>query len=104
MKGIYIMDMSINFLLQATRVLHNRNYDENELNIIYEYLIKIDDETLSDYYNTCTILSYENDLELYIEMLSILIVIFEEKEEYEKCGVLKNKIEESITITKKKII
>lgn len=98
------MDMSMNFLLKATRVLHNGNYEETELNVIYDFLIEFNNETLNDYRNTCTILSYENDLELYVEILNTMLVLFEEKEEYEKCTLLKNKIEESIKITKKKTI
>ena len=35
---IYSIDMSFNFLLQATRILHVGNYDEDELIMIYNYL------------------------------------------------------------------
>ena len=58
--------MSLNFLLQATRVLHVGNYDEDELEMIYNFFISVDNEILNDYYNRCTILSYNNDLELYL--------------------------------------
>ena len=92
------MDMSINFLLQATRVLNFGNYDEVELSMTYNYITALNNEILNDYFNTCTILSYDNDLELYIEIVETLILIFEEKEEYEKCTKLKRKKEESIKI------
>ena len=101
---IYSIDMSFNFLLQATRILHVGNQDEDELIMIYNYLIALDNEILNDYYNTCTILSYDNDLILYMEILDTAIEIFEEREEYEKCQLLKNKKEESINITKNKTI
>ena len=101
---IYSIDMSFNFLLQATRILHVGNYDEDELIMIYNYLIALDNEILNDYYNTCTILSYDNDLILYMEILDTAIEIFEEREEYEKCQLLKNKKEESRNITKNKTI
>jgi hypothetical protein len=84
------MSMSLNFLLQATRVLHVGNYDEDELEMIYNFFISVDNEILNDYYNRCTILSYNNDLELYVEITDSLIEIFEESEEYEKCITLKN--------------
>jgi hypothetical protein len=66
----------------------------------YNYITALDNEILNDYFNTCTILSYDNDLELYIEIVETLISVFEEKEEYEKCAKLKHKKEESINIIK----
>lgn len=87
--------MSFNFILQATRVLHVGNYDEDELEMIYQYVISLDNEILNEYYNECTILSYNNDLELYVEIIEVMIGIFEDREEYEKCGELKLKIEQS---------
>jgi hypothetical protein len=92
------MDMSINFLLQATRVLSFSNYDDIELSMTYNYLTALDNDILNDYFNTCTILAYNNDLELYIEIIETLIIVFEEREEYEKCAKLKVKKEESINI------
>jgi hypothetical protein len=94
------MDMSINFLLQATRVLSFGNYDDVELSMTYNYITALDNEILNDYFNTCTILAYDNDLELYIEIVDTLIIVFEEKEEYEKCAKLISKKEESINIIK----
>lgn len=90
--------MSINILLQATRVLSFGNYDDVELSMTYNYLTALDNEILNDYFNTCTILAYNNDLELYIEIVETLIIIFEEREEYEKCAKLIRKKEESINI------
>jgi hypothetical protein len=98
------MDMSVSFLLQATRVLHVDNYDEAELTMIYNFVINLDNEILNDYNNTCSILSYDNDLELYIEIVDSLIVIFEEREEYEKCELLLFKREESKEIINSKTI
>lgn len=89
------MDISFSFLLQATRVLHIGNYDENELASIYDFIVGLDETVLSDYYNTCSILTYPNDLELYIEILEVLIKIYEEKEEYEKCNYLMKKKNQS---------
>jgi len=94
--------MTLNFLLQATRVLNVGNYDEEELKMIYKFLISLDNNVLNDYNNKCTILSYNNDLELYVEILNSCILIFEKREEYEKCQKLKDKKEESIKIMKTK--
>lgn len=91
---------TINFLLQATRILHVGNYEEDELRMIYDFTIELDNVILIEYLNTSSILSYANDLELYIEILEVLIGIFEEREEYEKCNVLKIKKEESIELIK----
>ena len=93
--NIYDMDMTINFLLQATRVLHVGNYDEDELSMITNFMVAVDNDILNGYYSTCTLLTYYNDLELYIEIVEALIYIYEENEEYEKCIMLKNKKEET---------
>lgn len=104
MNGIYFMSMSVNFLIQSVRILHIGNYDEEELEMFYNYFVSIDEEILNEYNNTCTILSYENDLELYIEITNRLIEIYEEREEYEKCGLLKQKKELSLEIMRNKKI
>ena len=96
--------MNFNFLLQATRVLNVGNYDEEELTMIYDFITSLDNDILNDYNNTCTILSYDNDLQLYVEILDSLISIFEEREEYEMCVILKNKKEESIKVKENKTI
>jgi hypothetical protein len=90
--------MTFNFLIQATRVLVKGNFDEDELRMIYDFTRKLDNDTLIEYFNNCTILSYRNDLELYIEILDTLIDIFEESEEYEKCEILKKKKEQSLDL------
>lgn len=96
--------MTVNFLLQATRVLTKGNYDEDELIMVYNFMTAIDNEILNDYNNTCTIISYDNDLQLFIEILDTLINIFEEREEYEHCELLKHKKDDAITIMETKTI
>jgi hypothetical protein len=100
MSDIYDNSMSMpsNFLLQSTRVLHNDNYDEDELEMITNFMVAVDNEILNEYNNTCTIISYDNDLQLYIEILDELIRVFEDREEYEKCELLKNKKDDSLEI------
>jgi len=100
MSDIYDNSMSMpsNFLLQSTRVLHNDNYDENELEMITNFMVAVDNEILNEYNNTCTIISYDNELQLYIEILDELIRVFEDREEYEKCELLKNKKDDSLEI------
>ena len=101
-EGIF-MNMSISFLLQATRVLHVGNYDDDEVRMIYDYIRTVDNEMISEYINNKTILSYNNDLELLIEIIDRMIEILEETEEYEKCLVLKNKKEKCLQQNKKPI-
>ena len=101
MNSIYNMEMSFNFLIQATRILHVNNYDDKELKLIYEYLISLDNDILNDYFNNCSIVGFINDLELYMEIVETLIKIYEELEEYEKCFVLKIKRDECIKIINK---
>ena len=47
---------------------------------------------------TNTVLSYDNDLELYIEIVNGLIKIFEDQEAYEKCAVLLEKKNDALSI------
>ena len=68
-EGIYNMNMSVNFLLQATRVLSFNNYDEDELKMVYDFMISIDNEILNDYNMNCSIMIYNNDLEAYSKLL-----------------------------------
>ena len=104
MNSSLFMDMSISFLLQATRVLHVGNYDDDEVQMIYDYIRNLDNEIIFHYYSNKTILSYENDLELLIEIIDKMIHILEQTEEYEKCLTLKNKKENCIKINLKKTI
>ncbi len=92
--------MSINFLLQATRIIHIGNYDDTETRMIYDYLRNLDYDTLNDYFITNSVLNYNNDLELYVEVIDKMIKILENEEEYEKCQVLFNKKEVSLDIMK----
>lgn len=94
MNSIYLLDMTVSFLLQAARVLNVGNYDDDELSMIYRYIMEIDKSILVDYSQRCTVLSYTNDLHLLVEIINAMIYIYEEREEYEICGDLKNKIEE----------
>jgi hypothetical protein len=91
--------MSINFLLQAVRIIHIGNYDDSELKMIYDYLRNLDNIILNEYFNAHSVLQYNNDLEFCIEVIDKMIKIFEGKEEYEKCQILLNKKEESLDIT-----
>lgn len=98
------MNMSVSFLIQATRILHDNDYDDNEVQMIYDYLKTIDNDTLFEYFCTCTIINYDNDLELFVEILDRMIIILEEKEEYEKCHDLQFKKLECKAIKNKKDI
>jgi len=90
--------MSINFLLQAVRLIHIGNYNDTEIQMIYDYLKNLDNVALNDYLRLHKVLQYNNDLEFCIEIIDKTIKILEEKEEYEKCQVLLNKKEESLDI------
>jgi len=96
--------MNLNFLLQSTRILNNNDYDEDELIMILNFMTAIDNETLNDYNNTCTIISYDSDLQLYIEILDALLPIFEGREEYEQCEIIKGKKDEALIIMESKTI
>lgn len=92
--------MSINFLLQAIRIIHIGSYDDTEIRMIYDYLRNLDNVVLNDYFNSNKVLHYNNDLELCVELIIKMIKVLEDREEYEKCQILLNKREESSDIIK----
>ena len=96
--------MTSNFLLQATKVLHDNNFDDNELDLITNFLLAADEDILYDYNNSCTFFTYDCDLDLFIEIIKTLITIYEEREEYEICEMLKFKIDDAIIIKNNKTI
>lgn len=92
---MYKVVQSFDFLMQATRVLNLDKYDDFDINIIYQWVNLLSDETLHKYNWTNTIPSYVSDLELLVDIINSLINIYESNENYEKCNVLfklKNKI------------
>ena len=93
--------MSVSFLLQSNKVLVERNYEYDELKMIYEFLIALDNMDLEDYYSNNKVETYNNDLELFIDTVNSLIKILEETEEYEKCHLLMNKRADAINIIEK---
>lgn len=95
------MNITVNFLLQATRILHVGNYNDDDLEMVYNFMVNVDNEILIHYLNSKSVLAYESDLELYIELIDVLVSIYEDNEEYENCKKLLDKKEESIIILKK---
>ena len=90
--------MTINFLLQALRILHSNIYTDDEVRMIYDFLKSVDDEDMNEYYNTCSIISYGCDLELYVEVINMVVKIYEQNEEYEKCTILQAKKQKTLDI------
>ena len=70
---VFIGVMSINFLLQAVRILHIGNYDDTEIKMIYDYLRNLDNKELNDYFNAHNVLKYHNDLEFCVEVIEQMI-------------------------------
>jgi hypothetical protein len=94
------MDISIKFLLQSVKVLNEKKYSNEDLYLIYDFLISSTKNELFNFYYLNTVLSYKNDLELFIETIKQLIKIFEDLEYYEECFHLKNKENECYEILK----
>ena len=101
---VFMHIMSINFLLQAIRLIHLGKYEDTDIRMIYDYLRNLDNVGLNEYFNSNQVLHYNNDLELCIELIIKMIKILEDREEYEKCQILLNKKEESLDIMKIKKI
>lgn len=94
------MEVSFNFLIQATRVLNIDEYNKDDLNMIYKFLLSLDNETLINYNYKQTLIGYQNDLELYLDIINSMISIFEITEEYERCQNLLIKKNKTINLLK----
>jgi len=94
--------MSINFILQSIRLLHIGEYTNGDIETIYNFVINLDNKDLISYFTTNNVLSYNNDLELYIEILDSLIKIFESDEKYEECSDLMSQKHKALLIIKEK--
>jgi hypothetical protein len=103
LKSLFI-SMSVSFLLQATRILHIGNYDDNDVYMIYDFIKSVDNEQIFEYHSTSSVLSYTTDLDLFIEIIDRMLEILELVEDYEKCLVLKTKKEQCNKIKNKKTI
>ncbi len=90
--------MNINFIIQSMLILKQDNYNDDELRMVYDYLLFLDYDILFSYFMNNTIQGYENDLCVYIDVVNETIKRFEMTEEYEKCNKLKLKREEALKI------
>lgn len=95
-------NISFSLLLQSIKVLDVNNHTEEDLEMVYQILSSIDNKTLIHYHNNNSIFIYDNDLDLFIEIIKIVIKIFEDKEEFERCHDLKTKYDMALNIIKNK--
>ena len=87
--------MNLFFISQAIKLFSEQLYTEDELRMIYDYLITIDNHVLDSY------ISDEKSLLLYLKALNLVIKIYENREEYEKCFLVKKKVDITINLIKK---
>jgi len=81
-------------------ILSSEDRTEDEIRMVYDYLLFLDYDTLFSYFFKNTLPIYENDLFIYLEVVNKTIKIFEKSEEYEKCYKLKIKRDEALEIIK----
>lgn len=89
--------MNINFIVQSLLIFKHGQTDD-ELRMVYDYLLFLDYNILITYFNNNTIPGFQNDLYIYIEVVNETIKVFEKMEEYEKCFKLKLKRDEAFKI------
>jgi len=91
--------MNYDFLMQAIKILHTEIEDKSDLYFIYDYVTQTSDETIIQYKKNITIISYNNDVELFIEIINELIKLFENDEDFERCAILLKKKKRVIELT-----
>jgi len=94
--------MSVNFMIQSIRALHIGEYTKEDIEVIFNFVINLDNKDLISYFNANNIISYDNDLVMYIEIIDSLIKIYEIDEKYEKCSDLMAQKQKSLSIMNKK--
>ena len=90
--------MISNFLVEINKNINCGNYNLNTLEMYFDYIKTFDNEKMVNYSYSYSTSEYNNDLNIYVEVIDSLIKIFEDNEEYEKCEILKDKKNESLNI------
>jgi hypothetical protein len=90
--------MNLYFIMQVIRLFQSKNFTENELRMAYDYLITIDNDVLNLYINSV------EDIEVYTIALNLILDIYIKREEYEKCNMIKNKIDSANNIINENVI
>lgn len=96
------MEENFLFLLQSAKLIKSGQYNDKDIEFINELVLSIDKSLLNDYNKSTSLVILGNDLDFYIKILKFLIKYFESIEDYEKCEVLKNKLDESNKIKTEK--
>ena len=77
------------FLLQISELIKSNDFDDDDLRMIFLFTTSVDKSILIHYYYSSGIPPFDNDLDRYDELISDLLSIYDEREDYEKCGELK---------------
>lgn len=96
------MEENFLFLLQSAKLIKSGQYNDKDIEFINELVLSIDKSLLNDYNKSTSLVILGNDLDFYIKILKFLIKYFESIEDYEKCEILKNKLDESNKIKTEK--
>jgi len=96
------MEENFLFLLQSAKLIKSGHYNEKDIEFINELVLSIDNNILNGYNKSTSLIILGNDLDFYIKLLNFLIKHYESVEDYEKCQILKNKLDESLKIKKEK--
>lgn len=105
MKLHYYFTMPFDFLMQAVKILHKDIQTEEDIKLAYDFVMLTEMDTLEKYNKKSLIVSYQSDLELFIDIIKELLSVYEDLEDYEKCQKLleKKNICENILYQKKLI-
>ena len=74
--------MNINFIIQCMIILNQDSVSDDEIRMIYDYLLFLDNDTLISYFFKNTVPEFDNDLYIYLLVVSETISVFEKIEDY----------------------
>jgi len=70
--------------------------------VVYKFINDMEKETLIEFKKNQSMVSYENDLILYLEMIRYVRNLYEQREEYEVCAELIKKENECVMLLNNK--
>jgi hypothetical protein len=89
------MDETFSYLLQSARLISINKATEEDYDFITELTLSVEDELILKYNSTITIPKIGLDYNLFIKLCRFLLKHYEEKEEYEKCKTIIDKMNSS---------
>lgn len=79
---------NINKILTLIKDIKNNDFEYNDLEQMFLYLISLDNSQIKNYINGKSSIFYYHDSDILLELFELMVMVYEKTEEYEKCNDL----------------